>query len=407
MKRKILFLVVAVLAIFPIFRASATPESKPDPNFFIYLCIGQSNMEAGAVPAEQDKDFKNPRFQFMAAVDMPKLGREMGKWYTAIPPICREGNNLGPVDFFGRKMIDILPSEYHVGVINVSVAGAKIQLWDREDYKDYIDNERDWMKNIVSQYGGNPYERLVNMARLAQKDGVIKGILMHQGESNSEDPLWPERVKKIYDNLCKDLNLNPKQTPLLAGELKYAEQGGVCAAFNSSIMPKLPKVLPNAHIISALGCESTGDQFHFSTEGMRLLGYRFADKMLQLQGFKSEEKRTLTLKPKKLGIEISPTLRGIFFEDINNSLDGGICAQLIQNNSFQAYNVPDAPEHEFSVCDSVFFGWTIVRKGDARGSARAVADKPLVKNLKRHYDFDPMINMMTNSVTSSTAYVSR
>ena len=85
----------------------------------------------------------------------------------------------------------------------------------------------------------------------------------------------------------------------------------------------------------------------------------------------------------------SATLRGIFFEDINNSLDGGICAQLIQNNSFQAYNVPDAPEHEFSVCDSVFFGWTIVRKGDARGSARAVADKPLVKNLKRHYDFDP------------------
>ena len=70
-------------------------------------------------------------------------------------------------------MIDILPSEYHVGVINVSVAGAKIHLWDREDYKDYIDNERDWMKNIVSQYGGNPYERLVNMARLAQKDGVI------------------------------------------------------------------------------------------------------------------------------------------------------------------------------------------------------------------------------------------
>lgn len=66
-------------------------------------------------------------------------------------------------------MIDILPSEYHVGVINVSVAGAKIQLWDREDYKDYIDNERDWMKNIVSQYGGNPYERLVNMARLAKR----------------------------------------------------------------------------------------------------------------------------------------------------------------------------------------------------------------------------------------------
>ena len=389
MKRKIPFLVMALLAILPIFKVSAAAESKPDPQFYIYLCIGQSNMEAGATPAEQDKDFNDPRFQFMAAVDMPNLGREMGKWYTAVPPICREGNNLGPVDFFGRKMIEVLPPDYRVGVINVSVAGAKIELWDKDDYKEYIDNERDWMKNIVSQYGGNPYERLVKMAKLAQKDGVIKGILMHQGESNSEDPLWPERVKRIYDNLCKDLNLNPKQTPLLAGELKYAEKGGVCAAFNTTIMPNLPKVLPNAHIISALGCESTGDQFHFSTEGMRLLGQRFADKMLQLQGFKPEEKRTLTLKPDKLGIEISPTLRGIFFEDINNSLDGGICAQLIQNNSFQAYNVPDAPAHEFSTCDSVFFGWTVVSKGDAKGSARAVADKPLVKNLKRHYDFDP------------------
>ncbi len=366
----------------------AAPGLKPDPDFFIYLCIGQSNMEAGATPAEQDKNFNDPRFQFMAAVDMPKYDRQMGHWYTAVPPICREGNNMGPVDFFGRKMIENLPSKYRVGVINVSVAGAKIELWDKDDYKEYIDNERDWMKAIVEQYGGNPYKRLVEMAKLAQKDGVIKGILMHQGESNSEDPLWPERVKKIYDNLCHDLGLSPKDTPLLAGELKYAEEGGVCAAFNTDIMPNLPKVLPNAHIISALGCESTGDQFHFNTEGMRLMGYRMADKMLQLQGFKPVQTRVLDLKPKSLGINVSPTLSGIFFEDINNSLDGGICAQLIQNNSFQEYNVPEAPENEFSVCDSVFFGWTVLRMGEARGSAHAVDYKPLVKHT-RYYDYDP------------------
>ena len=363
---------------------------KPDPNFYIYLCFGQSNMEAGARPADQDKDFNDPRFSFMAAVDMPNLGREMGKWYTAIPPICREGNNMGPVDFFGRKMIENLPENIRIGVINVSVAGAKIELWDKKDYKEYIDSERDWMIKIVEQYGGNPYERLVDMAKLAQKDGVIKGFLMHQGESNSTDPLWPERVKKIYDDLCKDLGLNPKETPLLAGELKYAEQGGVCADFNRTIMPNLPKVLPNAHIISALGCESTGDQFHFSTEGMRLLGYRMADKMLQLQGFKKAEERTLTLKPKKLGISISPTLSGIFFEDINQSLDGGICAQLIQNNSFQAYNVPEAPgDNEFSQSDTTFFGWTVISREGASGQAHAVDYKPLVKNQKRYYDFDP------------------
>ena len=366
-----------------------TFAQKPDPNFHIYLCIGQSNMEAGAVPAEQDKGFNNPRFSFISAVDMPSFDRKMGQWYTAVPPICREGNNMGPVDFFGRKMIEVLPEEIRIGVINVSVAGAKIELWDKDDYKEYIDNERDWMKAIVEQYGGNPYQRLVEMAKIAQKDGVIKGILMHQGESNSEDPLWPERVKKIYDDLCKDLNLNPKETPLLAGELKYEEQDGVCWRFNRDIMPRLPEVIPNAHVISALGCESTGDQFHFSTEGMRLLGYRYADKILELQGYKEIERRTLTLDTESLGIEISPTLSGIFFEDLNQSVDGGISAQLIQNNSFQAYNVPTGSPNEFSQADTVFFGWTVINREGAVGKARTVSEKPLVKDLKPLYDFDP------------------
>ena len=99
--------------------------------------------------------------------------------------------------------------------------------------------------------------------------------------------------------------------------------------------------------------------------------------------------RTLSIDENNLGIEISPTLSGIFFEDINQSLDGGICAQMIQNNSFQAYKVPDGPANEFSQSDTVFFGWTIVRTPGAVGEAHAVSDHPLVKNLERKYDFDP------------------
>lgn len=367
----------------------------PDPNFFIYLCFGQSNMEAGARPAEQDEGFNDPRFQFMAAVDMPRYQRERGHWYTAVPPICRETNNMGPVDFFGRKMIEVLPEQYKVGVINVSVAGAKLELWDKDACEDYLaaeaaDPSRSWLVDIAKQYGMSPYQRLMETAREAQKYGVIKGMLLHQGESNPNDAEWPGRVKKIHDDLCADLGIDPDTVPLLAGELKYAEQDGVCAAFNDVVLPNLPKVMPNAYVISALGCESTGDQFHFSTEGMRLMGYRMADKMLELQGFKEVERRTLDLKPDKLGIAISPTLAGIFFEDINQSVDGGICAQLIQNNSFQAYNVPEAPDpNEFSSSDTVFFGWSVVRGEGSKGIARAVADKPLVPKLKRYYDFDP------------------
>ncbi len=99
--------------------------------------------------------------------------------------------------------------------------------------------------------------------------------------------------------------------------------------------------------------------------------------------------RTVSLKPEKTGITISPTLSGIFFEDLNQSLDGGICAQLIQNFSFQAYNVPDASEKESSYADTCIFGWTAVAKNGASGSVKVVSDHPLVEELPRRYDFDP------------------
>ena len=48
-------------------------QDKPDPNFFIYLCFGQSNMEAGARPEEQDKEPLTERFMMLAAVDNPRM----------------------------------------------------------------------------------------------------------------------------------------------------------------------------------------------------------------------------------------------------------------------------------------------------------------------------------------------
>ena len=284
--KRVLLLAIMMISSLVLF---AQKTKKPDPNFYIYLCFGQSNMEAGARPEEQDKGEVDKRFQMLAAVDNPKLNRTMGNWYIATPPINRPDNNMGPVDWFGRTMVANLPEKIRVGVINVSVAGAKIELWDEKTYAAYLESAAEWMKNICKQYNGNPYQRLVDMARIAQKDGVIKGILLHQGESNSTDPEWPEKVKVIYDNLIKDLNLNPKKVPLLAGELKSAEEHGVCASFNVEILPNLPKVLPNSYIISSKGVKGTPDQFHFNTAGMREFGRRYAVQMLKLQGYKYDE----------------------------------------------------------------------------------------------------------------------
>ena len=286
MKTKIsIILVVLFITVSGTFAQKA---KKSDPKFFIYLCFGQSNMEAGARPEEQDK-VVDERFQMLAAVDNTKLNRLKGNWYVATPPINRPENGMGPVDFFGRTMVANLPKEYRVGVINVSVAGAKIELWDKAGYKNYLDSAAGWMQNICKQYDGNPYQRLIEMAKIAQQDGVIKGILLHQGESNPNDKAWPQKVKAIYDNILKDLNLKAKDVPFLAGELKSAEEHGVCSAFNTDVLIYLPKTLPNSYIISSKGVKGSPDQFHFNTVGMREFGKRYAIQMLKIQGFEYKE----------------------------------------------------------------------------------------------------------------------
>jgi hypothetical protein len=233
---------------------------------------------------QQDKTV-DERFKVLAAIDFPKLGREKGNWYPAVAPLCRGSSGLCPADYFGRTMVAHLPKNIRVGVVNVSVAGCKIELFDEELYKTYASTAPPWMTNIIQEYGGNPYARLVEMGKRAQKDGVIKGILLHQGESNTNDKRWPAKVKVIYDNLILDLNLKPESVPLLAGELVNADQKGACASMNS-IIADLPKIIPNAHVISSAGCKSLPDRLHFTAVGYRELGKRYGEKMLSLLGQK-------------------------------------------------------------------------------------------------------------------------
>ncbi len=54
--------------------------------------------------------------------------------------------------------------------------------------------------------------------------------------------------------------------------------------------------------------------------------------------FGAETYNTLEVDTLKRGIEISPMLYGVFFEDINYAGDGGLYAELIQNRSFEFPN---------------------------------------------------------------------
>jgi hypothetical protein len=260
--------------------AAPAAAQQPDPKFYIFLCFGQSNMEGGGPIEEQDKTVDS-RFQVLSAVDSPNIGREMGHWYPAVPPLCRGNSRLGPADYFGRTLVARLPKSTRVGVINVSVAGTKIELFDEDTMEAYAEEAESWKANIIKAYAGNPYQRLVEMAKIAQRDGVIRGVLLHQGESNTNDKLWPQKVKTIYDRLIGDLALDPANVPLLAGELVHADQNGACASMNS-IIATLPDVIPSAHVVSSSGLPSTPDRLHFTSEGYREFGKRYAEAMLPL-----------------------------------------------------------------------------------------------------------------------------
>lgn len=258
--------------------------SAQDKDFHIYLCLGQSNMEGNAKIEPQDTCNVDSRFLMMAAVDCPEKGRVKGQWYTAVPPLARCNTGLTPADYFGRTMVANLPSRIRVGVINVAVGGCRIELFDKENYKEHIASQPDWLKNTVKAYDNNPYGWLVDLARQAQKQGVIKGILLHQGESNTGDKEWPQKVKGVYENLLADLNLKAEDVPLLSGEVVNADQKGVCASMNE-IINTLPQVIPTAHVIPSSGCPAGQDNLHFTAEGYRILGARYAAKMLELLGY--------------------------------------------------------------------------------------------------------------------------
>lgn len=115
----------------------------------------------------------------------------------------------------------------------------------------YQDNYNEWWAQIArNYYGENPYGRIIEMAKKAQEVGVIKGILLHQGESNNGDEKWPGMVKKIYKDMLKDLGLRAADVHIYVGETEYEDQGGGCS-WHNHVVAKIPEVIPTGHVVSA------------------------------------------------------------------------------------------------------------------------------------------------------------
>jgi len=253
---------------------------EPDPNFYIFLAFGESNMEGQGYIEKQDRLDISDRFKMMPAISFSNGNRKAGEWYKANPPLCRDQTKLSPLDYFGRTLIEKLPETKKVGVINVAVEEASIVLFDEDRSSTYLKTAEDWIQDFASVYNNNPFRVLVNTAKIAQKYGIIKGILLHQGESDSGDKNWPKNVKIIYDKLLEELNLKEDDVPLLVGELVSKEEGGLFYDHNQ-IIDTINKEITNSFVISSESCPSQNDGYHFNSEGYRIMGKRYGETMYE------------------------------------------------------------------------------------------------------------------------------
>ena len=297
--KKNLFLTALLL-----FSSLLGARAAVDPNFYIFLCFGQSNMEGNARPEAQDLKSPGPRFLLMPAVDFPatdqRPARKMGEWCEAVAPLCRPNTGLTPADWFGRTLVASLPEHIKIGVIHVAIGGIDIKGFLPDSIKEYAEKKAPgWMKGMLAAYDNNPYKRLVELAKKAQKDGVIKGILMHQGETNTGDPKWAGMVKQVYDNLCSDLQLKPEEVNLYAGNIVQAGGQGVCIGCKKQI-DELPNTLHTAQVISSDDCSNGPDRLHFDAAGYRELGCRYGEAVARHLGF--EPKRPYIEMPKKIEV---------------------------------------------------------------------------------------------------------
>ena len=73
-------------------------------------------------------------------------------------------------------------------------------------------------------------------------------------------------------------------------------------------------------------------------------------------------------------VEMSDTLYGLFFEDINYGADGGLYAELLQNRSFEYEDIlnPKVTDH--------YTGWGFNLAANAAGTATVQTENPLNEN---------------------------
>ena len=228
-----------------------TPPSDPA-KFELFLLVGQSNM-AGRGKLEDEDRRADPRILTLDAAD---------QWVCRGQPIHFDkpvaGAGLGFA--FAKLAADKKPGVM-IGLIPSAFGGTAIRSW---------------------QPGQKLYQDAVKRAKIAMKNGKLKAILWHQGESDSgrEDPVYASQLKAVIDGFRKDLGA--PSVPFIMGELgefTFAKPDGK-ETFARSVNDQMKSVaaeLPNVAVASSQGLTDRGDHLHFNSESLKEFGKRYFD----------------------------------------------------------------------------------------------------------------------------------
>lgn len=235
---------------------SVTKSESADSSFYIYLVMGQSNM---AGRGKVDGRYARMKHRRVFMMDKNQ------EWVKASHPVHFDKPRVvgvGPALSFGMEMAKTHKRK-KIGLVPCAVGGTSIQHWKPGAYDDRTDT--------------HPWDDAVVRIKEAMADGVIKGVIWHQGESDSA----PEKAARYFSDL-EDLIqriralVGDPDLPFVAGELgRYKDQYQNI----NKVLEQLSGRVSGTAVASSLGLTPLEDGVHFDSKSANLLGRRMAERM--------------------------------------------------------------------------------------------------------------------------------
>jgi hypothetical protein len=248
-------LLAAVLALFSTGLVTVRAQAPPREQFHLFLLVGQSNMAGRGEVEAQDRQ-PHPRV-LMLTKDQ--------RWVPAADPMHFDkpiaGVGLGKT--FGMLVADANPG-ITVGLIPAAVGGSPIDAWEPGAY--------------YEPTGSHPWDDAIVRARVALRSGVLKGILWHQGESDSTAALASGYAAKLHRLIGRFRSeLNAPDVPFIVGQLGEFKDAPWDDARRTvdRAHRDLPASILRTGVASARGLTDKGDKIHFDSASYREFGRRY------------------------------------------------------------------------------------------------------------------------------------